>query len=130
GYPVATSICYEVIFGEQIIKDLPEAALLVNVSNDAWFGKSLAPHQHLEMARMRAKETGRPLLRATNTGISAIIDHGGQITALSLQFEEAVITGSVIPRQGATPYVLLGNAPVIVFTFACLLFSWIAGRVR
>jgi apolipoprotein N-acyltransferase len=115
---------------EQIIKDLPEAALLVNVSNDAWFGKSLAPHQHLEMARMRAKETGRPLLRATNTGISAIIDHGGQITARSSQFEEAVITGSVIPRQGATPYVLLGNTPVIVFTLACLLFSWIAGRVR
>ena len=130
GYPVATSICYEVIFGEQIIKDLPEAALLVNVSNDAWFGKSLAPHQHLEMARMRAKETGRPLLRATNTGISAIIDHGGQITARSSQFEEAVITGSVIPRQGATPYVLLGNAPVVVYTLACLLFSWIAGRVR
>jgi apolipoprotein N-acyltransferase len=82
------------------------------------------------MARMRAKETGRPLLRATNTGISAIIDHNGQITSRSSQFEEAVITGSVIPRQGATPYVLLGNTPIVVYTLACLLFSWIAGRVR
>jgi len=121
GYPVSSSICYEVVFGEQIIRDLPEAAMLVNVSNDAWFGKSLAPHQHLEMARMRAKETGRPMLRATNTGISAIIDHEGNVVEQSPQFETAVVRSAVIPMQGATPYVLLGNAPVVVFSLVSLL---------
>jgi apolipoprotein N-acyltransferase len=130
GYPVATSICYEVIFGEQLIQDLPEAAMLVNVSNDAWFGGSLAPHQHLEMARMRTRETGRPMLRATNTGISAIIDYRGNITARSAQDEEVVLTGSVIPRQGATPYVRVGNVPVIVWCFVVLLTGWVSSRKR
>jgi apolipoprotein N-acyltransferase len=130
GYPVATSICYEVIFGEQLIRDLPQAALLVNVSNDAWFGRSLAPHQHLEMARMRSRETGRPMLRATNTGISAIIDYDGRILARSPQFEEAVLSGRIIPRQGATPYVRTGNAPVVILCSFFLLLPWFAGRVR
>ena len=130
GYPVAASICYEVVFGEQIIKALPEAAMLVNVSNDAWFGDSLAPHQHLEMARMRAKETGRPMLRATNTGISAIIDHGGRITQQSPQFEVAVVTGPVVPMQGATPYVRLGNVPIVVLSVVCLLLCWLKCRKR
>jgi apolipoprotein N-acyltransferase len=128
GYPVSSSICYEVVFGEQIIRDLPEAAMLVNISNDAWFGKSLAPHQHLEMARLRARETGRPMLRATNTGISAIIDHGGNIIEQSPQFEIAVVRGAVIPMQGATPYVLLGNTPVVIFSLVSLLLCWSACR--
>jgi apolipoprotein N-acyltransferase len=130
GYPVATSICYEVIFGEQVIRDLPQAALLVNVSNDAWFGRSLAPHQHLEMARMRSRETGRPMLRATNTGISAIIDYDGRILARSPQFEEAVLSGRIMPRKGVTPYVMTGNAPVVILCFLCLLLPRLAGRVR
>jgi apolipoprotein N-acyltransferase len=130
GYPVAASICFEVVFGEQIIRDLPEAALLVNVSNDAWFGDSLAPHQHLEMARMRARETGRPMLRATNTGISAIIDHTGRIIEKSPQFEEAVVKGEAVPMQGATPYVMMGNAPVVAASFICLLMCGWAGRNR
>ena len=130
GYPVATSICYEVVFGEQIIKALPEAAMLVNVSNDAWFGDSLAPHQHLEMARMRARETGRPMLRATNTGISAIIDHRGRITQQSPQFEIAVVTGAVTPMQGATPYVRMGNVPIVILSVTCLLLCWLRYRQR
>ena len=130
GYPVSTSICFEVVFGEQIIRDLPEAAMLVNVSNDAWFGKSLAPHQHLEMARMRARETGRPMLRATNTGISAIIDHEGRVMQQSPQFETAVVRGAVVPMQGATPYVLLGNTPVVVFSVVSLLLCWAACRSK
>ncbi|MGD2137084.1 MAG: apolipoprotein N-acyltransferase [Gammaproteobacteria bacterium] len=130
GYPVGASICFEVVFGEQIIRDLPEAALLVNVSNDAWFGDSLAPHQHLEMARMRARETGRPMLRATNTGISAIIDHRGQVTARSPQFEQYVVSGSIVPRQGATPYVMAGNAPVVVLCLLCVLLPRVYGRLK
>lgn len=124
GHPVSSSICYEIVFGEQIIRDLPEAAMLVNISNDAWFGNSLAPHQHLEMARMRAKETGRPMLRATNTGISAIIDHEGNIVEQGPQFEIAVVSSAVIPMRGATPYVLLGNTPVVIFSFVSLLLCW------
>jgi apolipoprotein N-acyltransferase len=130
GYPVATSICFEVVFGEQIIKALPEAAMLVNVSNDAWFGNSLAPHQLLEMARMRARETGRPMLRATNTGISAIIDDRGRITQRSPQFEIAVVTGPVTPMQGATPYVLMGNTPIVILNVVCLLLCWFVCRGR
>ena len=130
GYPVATSICYEVVFGEQVIKALPEAAMLVNVSNDAWFGDSLAPHQHLQMARMRAKETARPLLRATNTGISAIIDHRGRVMQQGPQFEIAVLTGSVVPMQGVTPYVRMGNVPIVILAVTALLVGWIANRRR
>ena len=128
GYPVATSICYEVVFGEQIIRDLPEAAMLVNVSNDAWFGDSLAPHQHLEMARIRALESGRYMLRATNTGISAIINNKGKITRQSKQFETTVVTDTVIPLQGATPYVRIGNSPIILLAFACLLLCGVYGH--
>jgi len=130
GYPVGTSICFEVVFSDEIASVLPQAALLVNVSNDAWFGNSLAPHQHLEMARMRAMETGRPMLRATNTGISAIIDYDGRIVARSAQFETAVVTGVIAPRQGATPYVRLGDAPVIGLCIIFLLLAWLLPRRR
>jgi apolipoprotein N-acyltransferase len=130
GYPVGASICFEVAFSELIAAALPQAALLVNVSNDAWFGNSLAPHQHLEMARLRSKETGRPMLRATNTGISAIIDYDGAILASSTQFESAVVTGSIAPRQGVTPYVKFGNAPVIILCSIFLLSGWRFRRAR
>lgn len=121
GHAVGTSICYEVAFGEEIIRALPEAALLVNVSNDGWFGDSLAPHQHLEIARMRARETERYLLRATNTGISAIIDERGRVRQRTPQFEVAVLTGPVQPRSGATPYVRWGNWPVVCGVLLMLL---------
>jgi apolipoprotein N-acyltransferase len=124
GYPVGASICYEIAFGEELIHTLPEAAFLINISNDAWFGDSLAPHQHLEMARMRARETERYLLRATNTGISAIIDADGQIIAQSPQFEMATVTHTVQPRSGATPYVYWGNWPVVILVTGLLLVVW------
>jgi apolipoprotein N-acyltransferase len=124
GYPVGTSICFEVVFGQLIAATVPEAAMLVNVSNDGWFGDSLAPHQHLEIARVRAKETGRPLLRATNTGISAIIDHRGEILARSTQFEQVVVRGEVVPMQGETPFVRFGNRPLLVITVLSLLVAF------
>jgi apolipoprotein N-acyltransferase len=114
GYPVGSSICYEIAFGEQLIGALPEAAFLINVSNDAWFGDSLAPHQHLEMARMRARETERYLLRATNTGISAIIDADGKLLVQSKQARTETISADIQPRSGATPYVRWGNWPVAI----------------
>jgi len=113
GQKVAINICYEDAFGEEIIRFLPEATLLVNVSNVAWFGDSLAPHQHLQIAQLRALETGRSMLRATNTGMTAIIDHHGNITAALPPYTQGVLKGTAQGRTGATPYVRWGNAPVI-----------------
>jgi apolipoprotein N-acyltransferase len=128
GYPVGTSICFEIAFGGLIAGALPQAAMLVNVSNDGWFGDSLAPHQHLEIARVRARETGRPVLRATNTGISAIIDQRGRVTARSRQFETTVLRGSVVPMQGSTPFVRFGSWPVLVISVSCLLAAFLLRR--
>src|SRR5262249_28022396 len=88
GQRVAPNICWEDAFGEEIIRQLPEATLLVNVSNVAWFGDSLAPSQHLQISRIRAIETGRFMLRATNTGVTAIIDPRGAVVARLPQFTE------------------------------------------
>ncbi len=128
GYPVGASICYEIAFGDLLRHALPEAAWLVNVSNDAWFGDSLAPHQHLEMARMRARETERYLLRATNTGISAIIDDRGRIVERSPQFEAATVTADIVPRAGATPYVRWGNTPAVAVSVLLFLAGAVLAR--
>jgi apolipoprotein N-acyltransferase len=128
GHKTGVSICYEDAFGEEVIRGLPEAELLINVSNDAWFGDSLAPHQHLQMARLRAQETARPMLRATNNGVSALIDHRGRLLAVSPQFEVFVLKGEVQPRRGATPYVLTGNAPVLLWVLTGLVVTAILRR--
>jgi len=120
---IGMSICYEDAFGEEVIRALPKANVLVNVSNDAWFGDSFAPHQHLQMARMRALETQRPMLRATNTGISAIIDEHGKIKSQSADFVTTVLTGEAQPMTGATPYVLWGNYPVVILSLVLILFA-------
>jgi apolipoprotein N-acyltransferase len=127
GQRVAPNICWEDAFGEEIIRQLPEATLLVNVSNVAWFGDSLAPSQHLQISRMRAVETGRYMLRATNTGITAIIDARGEILARLPQFTEGILSGEAQGYAGATPYVRWGNLPVVVACFALLAilaFRW------
>ena len=111
------SICYEDTFGEEVIQALPESQILINVSNDAWFGDSAAPHQHLQMARMRALETGRYLLRATNTGISAVIDDRGVILARSPQFAPSALGSAVELREGLTPYARFGNMPIVIVAF-------------
>lgn len=130
GLKVGASVCYEDAFGEEVIDALPEAGLLVNVSNDAWFGDSLAPHQHLEIARMRAKETGRYLLRATNTGISAIIGPQGKVIARSPQFEPHALSGKISGYAGTTPYVRFGNWAIVVVLSVLLVVSRIAGGRR
>lgn len=124
GQKIAVNICYEDAFGEEIIRSLPEATLLVNVSNVAWFGDSLAPHQHLQIAQLRALETGRTMLRATNTGMTAIIDHHGNIAAVLPEFTQGALNGSAQGRGGATPYVRWGNAPVVALALlACGLLA-------
>ena len=114
GEQVAINICYEDAFGEEIIRALPQATLLANVSNVAWFGDSLAPEQHLEISRVRAIETGRTMLRATNTGVTAIVEPDGRVAARLPQFTEGVLEGVVQGRTGATPYVRYGNLPVLI----------------
>ena len=114
GQKIGVSICYEDAFGEEVIDALPQATLLVNVSEDAWFGNSFAPYQRIQMARMRALETGRPLLRAANTGPSVVVDHHGTVLARSPAFQADVLSATVQPMQGATPYVRFGNVPVIL----------------
>ncbi len=124
GVPVAASICYELAFGAEQLGFLPAAQLLVNVSNDAWFGDSIAPHQHLQIGQMRARETGRYLLRATNTGITAVVDPTGRVVERIPQFVSGVITATVRPYSGATPYVRLGNWPVIGLAMLLLAAAW------
>jgi apolipoprotein N-acyltransferase len=127
GQPLAASVCYEDVFGDESRAALPDAAYLVNVSNDAWFGDSIAPHQHLQMARMRALETGRWMLRATNTGVTAVIDAEGRIVSSLPQFQQGVLAADVTPMRGATPYVRWGDAPVIVLLFGLLGGTAVAG---
>jgi apolipoprotein N-acyltransferase len=117
GQKIGVSVCYEDAFGEEVIRTLPSATLLVNVSEDAWFGDSLAPHQRIQMARMRALETGRPMLRAANTGPSVVIDHHGDVMARAPQFQIHALSASVQPMQGATPYVRFGNWPIVSWMF-------------
>jgi apolipoprotein N-acyltransferase len=126
GVPVAPTICYEDAFGAQQRVFFPAARLLVNVSNDAWFGDTVAPFQHLQIARMRAMETGRWMLRATNNGITAVIDPDGRVVQRSLQFEAAVVVGEVVPMQGMTPWLRLGDLPLA--GAAALLFGLSALR--
>jgi apolipoprotein N-acyltransferase len=130
GYPVGASVCYEIAFGAEIIRSLPEARFLVTVSNDAWFGNSIGPHQHLQIARARAAETRRYLLRATNTGITAIIAPDGSLVSRAAQFEVEVLTGRIAPRAGATPYVVWGDWPVVVVMLFLLVAPWARSRRR
>ncbi len=121
GYPFITLICYEDVFGDMSIRGLPEAAFLVNVTNDGWFGDSIEPHQHLQMARMRAMETGRFLLRSTNTGTTAIVSPQGGIVQQAPLFQETALTGTFIPMGGMTPYAHWGDHPVMAAIVALLL---------
>ena len=130
GHQVGVSICYEDAFGEEVVEALPEAAFLVNASNDAWFGDSLAPHQHLQMARMRARETGRYLLRATNTGISAIIGPRGDLLGRSPSFAPDVLSGEILPLQGMTPYAWIGNAGIVLLALSFLGIGLWLGRAH
>ena len=127
---IAATICYEDAFGAEQLVFLPEATLLVNISNDAWFGDSIAPHQHLQISRMRAKEAGRYLLRSTNTGISAVIDERGKVLERAPQFETHVLTAKAQPFEGATLYVRVGNWGVVSAATLIVLLAFAGVRMR
>jgi apolipoprotein N-acyltransferase len=129
GQRVAVDICYEDAFGEDIIRQLPQATVLVNVSNVAWFGRSVAPQQHLQISQTRALESGRYMLRATNTGMTAIIDQRGNVQQAAPEFERAVVNGDVQGYAGATPFVRWGNLPIIVLALVLALGGgWLVVR--
>ncbi len=120
GQKAAVNICYEDAFGEEIIRALPQATLLVNVTNDAWYGDSDAAMQHNQLSQMRALETGRMVLRATNTGVTSVIGPDGRILAMLPQHEEGVLTAQVQGYVGSTPYVRWGNAAMLVLAMGML----------
>ncbi len=122
GQRVAVNVCYEDAYGAEIIRQLPEATLLVNVSNVAWFGDSLAPAQHLQIARMRALETGRIYLTAANTGITAAIWPDASVRQQMKQFTQGRIEFDVRGYSGATPYVRCGDWPAVLLALAALAF--------
>jgi apolipoprotein N-acyltransferase len=128
GQTLGATICYEDAFGSEQLSILRDATLLINVTNNAWFGDSTAPHQHLQISRMRALEAGRYLVRATNDGITAAIDPQGRVTARLPQFKEAVLRVDVQPMTGLTPYARFGNHPVVVGTLGLL--AWAVWRRR
>ncbi len=130
GQKIAPTICYEDAFGEDLIRFLPEATLLLNASNNAWYGDSFAPHQHVQISQMRALETGRDMMRVTTNGVSALINYKGKIISRSPQFEAYVVTGFVQPRTGATPYVRWGNYPVLFFIVLGLSVAFLYAKYR
>jgi apolipoprotein N-acyltransferase len=127
GTRASISICYEDAFADEVRQSLGNANVLINVSEDSWFGDSFAPHQRLDMARMRALENGRPMLRAGNSGISAVIDHNGRVTARTPQFVQAVLLAEVQPTRGTTFFTRFGSWPVIVL---CSVIVLITARIR
>lgn len=124
GIPVGVTVCYESVYPSITRLAFPEAAYLVNASNDAWFGTSRAPWQHLEASRLRAAEAARELLRVASTGVTAIIDADGTVRASAPQFATAVLVGKVQPREGVTPYVRFGDWTFALLLLLILIFSF------
>lgn len=127
GIPLGVNICFEQVFSRNVIRDLPAAELLVNMSNDAWFEDSHQPHQHHVIARMRALEAGRYLVRSTSTGITSLIGPHGEVIKQLPQFEIAVLNGKVQPLSGATPFVRWGDGLIVGL---CSLLLLVAGLFK
>ncbi len=128
GARVAVNICYEDAFGSELIDGARDAGFLINVTNDAWYGRSIAAFQHNQIAAMRALELGRPMLRATNTGVTSAIDHRGRVVAALPWFTRGILEVSMEGRKGATPYQRLGDVPAVVLP--ALMLGVLAGRNR
>jgi len=128
GQRLAATICYEDAYGGDQLANLGQATLLVNVTNNAWFGDSAAPHQQLQMARFRAREAGRWLMRATSNGVTAVIGPDGAVAARAPQFVPAVLKSSVQPRTGLTPYARVGDWPILTLALLLVAAALIASR--
>ena len=122
GQKIGVNICYEDVFGEEIIRQLPAATLLVNISNDAWYGQSYAADQHMQFSQARALETGRYMLRATNTGATTSIDAHGYVLAHAPHDVKITLETTAQGYTGSTPYVRWGNWPFILICFGVIAF--------
>lgn len=130
GHNLGAAVCYEVAYPDTTRRNAQNTDFLLTISNDAWFGTSAGPLQHLQMVQMRSLETGRWFMRATNTGVTAIIDHKGRIVAQAPQFERTVLRGEVQSRTGMTPYVRFGNYPILILIGLFLVLSYLAKRAQ
>ena len=129
SHHVAPFICYEVVYPDFVAQRSENADYLLTISNDSWFGTSIGPLQHLEMAQFRAAENGRYMVRATNNGVSAMIDHKGQITAQSEQFVQTSLSADLKIFAGRTPYSIVKSAPLFILC-AGILFFFVLVRKR
>jgi apolipoprotein N-acyltransferase len=127
GERVAVNICYEDAFGNELRAGAREASLLVNVTNDAWYGRSIAARQHNQIAAMRALELGRPMLRATNTGITSAIGHDGRVIDALPWFTRGILEVQVAGREGETPYLRFGDVLPLAVAATTLLLAIGAG---
>ena len=125
---VAIGICYEIAFGNSMRDRAEDAGVMLTISNDTWFGSSIGPHQHMQIARMRALENGRWLLRGTNNGVTAIVNAQGKIVDQLLQFEAAVLRGEFAVMHGRTPYSQLGDTPILLLIFGALGIGFVAKK--
>lgn len=128
GHNLGAAVCYEVAYPDTTRKNAVNTDFLLTISNDAWFGTSAGPLQHLQMVQMRALENGRWFMRATNTGVTAIIDHKGEIVARAPQFERTVLRGEVQARVGSTPFTRMGNYPILAIIALLLLLSYLGKK--
>ena len=124
GRTLAFNICYEDSFGDELRAGARQAEALVNVSNLAWFGHSTAADQHLQLSQTRALETGRPMLRATNTGATAVVRADGSVQARLADFTTGGLRAQVETRRGETPYLRGGDAPILWLCVGALLLAW------
>jgi apolipoprotein N-acyltransferase len=130
GRDLAVAICYEIAYPQLVRASALDADVIVTVSNDTWFGRSIGPHQHMQKARMRALENGRFVLRSTNNGITAIVDPAGRVTAQLPQFQAGVLTGDFHSMSGQTPYARFGTVPLLVLLAATIGGAALVGRRR
>jgi apolipoprotein N-acyltransferase len=127
---IATAICYEIAYPDLVAKNTRNANVMLTVSNDAWFGDSIAPQQHMQMARMRAIENGKPLIRGTNNGITGLIDYRGAIYQQLDQFSRGVLSGTVTPRVGFTPYSRYTNWPIVGISLIIISLLLVARAIK
>jgi apolipoprotein N-acyltransferase len=123
GHSISTAICYEITYPDLVAENTRKNHIILTVSNDAWFGDSIAPHQHMQMARMRAIENAKPVMRATNNGITALVDHRGKIYQQLNQHTQGVLTGQVILYSGETPFSKYGSWPIVLFSLMILVLT-------
>ncbi|EGA68032.1 apolipoprotein N-acyltransferase [Vibrio sinaloensis DSM 21326] len=125
GKHMAPALCYEIIFNEQVRQNVtPDTDFILTLSNDAWFGSSIGPLQHMEIARMRALELGKPVVRSTNNGVTAVTDYRGNIIAQIPQFETAVLRAEITSTDGQTPYRQFGTWPLYIWVVLSLVLGW------